>query len=270
MKRRLIAALSLFLAWSYLGTAMACPKTFGASTLKGSYVVIVNPDSRAEGLANTGTLNQATLGLLNFNGAGVVSGSATAVDNNGPITAAVVGTYQVSKNGTGTISLTAGPNPPFSVNPASLSFVLTDLCGDQANFVDLTGNGYNYADQGTLIRQTGTGFRTSVLNGSYVLTLAGQPGVAIGLVAFNGKGSFTGTTSGNADGDFSGVSIAGTYSMNPNGTGTMQFSSNQFLPSGTSSWQFVIGDGAGSAEPILLTWAKVRKTILVSAQHWEL
>ena len=243
MKLSTIAILVAFLGWGQIGTAMACPKVFGASSLKGSYLMTIDPDTRAEDLANTGTLNQATLGLLNVDGAGKISGSATAVDNvDGPITATVTGTYQVASNGTGVITLTAGPNPPFNRTNTPLYFVLSDTCGARADFFDGNG-GYDAADQGTLTKQIGSGFRASTLKGSYVLTVAGQPGVAIGLVSFDGGGGFTGTALASASGGY--VLLSGTYSINTDGTGTMEFPSIPFLL-GTRTWQFVIGDSSGS------------------------
>lgn len=199
----------------------------------------------------------AILGLMNWDGAGNVTGSYTAeqgVDGNQPqqnAAGSLTGTYSTKPDGTGsiTLALDLGITATFAVVMAdggqSMQMVLTNcrFGPEGCNLYPSVFSGVARAAQ------------TAPLNGSYAIQMANAPvpSGTIGTAKFDGAGnvvlSYTTVNIGNDD--KSGVppiinaTLTGTYSVNPDGTGTMKFATGQSA-SPNATIAFVITDkGSG-------------------------
>ena len=209
----------LALCFAYLAPANKLSSTSAQVTSPhGSYGILVNQwkDTNSN---NTSAL----LGVLNFDGAGNITGSYTLVSKNSPTTGMLTGTYSGNSDGSNTVNLT------FDVGAtATLSLAVTDA-----------GTGLQFmVSGGSLIKPgqvvTGTGRIQSALGttpaGSYGFLLNvwpdanNQPLGVFGVVNLDGTKNITGSyTLVGADigpTPLSG-SFTGTYSINPDSTGTL-------------------------------------------------
>ena len=189
MKLSTIAVLVALLGLGQIGTATACPKVFGASSLKGSYIVTIDLNHRSN-LTNGPSSPGAALGLLDFDGQGDVTGgsvTSTAGSTSGPVS----GTYVVASNGTGTITVQAGPNPPFGTLPCTVDFVMYDGCGQGDDFLELSDFDI-YWDHSALADQAGTSFSAPMLKGTYVVNESWLNRV-VGIASLNSVKTATGT-----------------------------------------------------------------------------
>lgn len=212
----------ILLVFAVYGTAAA--QTFP----KGPFGFVIN--STFSDPATQG--GSAILGLMNFDGSGIVSGSYTfelgAGGSGGEqtINGSFTGTYSSNPNGTGTISIIldahAGVNLTFAmvIDNSDLQLVVTDCVGSLCNLGGSVMSGVGNAGSTKPVTQRS-------LNGSYgVQTTKSSPTpqTTVGGWTFDGAGnvfkSETFVTPGPTVGS---GTLLGTYSVNSDGTGTLNF-----------------------------------------------
>ena len=201
----------------------------------------------------------AILGVMNFDGAGNVTGSYTyevgAGTPNVPQTrtGTFTGTYSSNPDGTGsaTIALdagiTVGLNMLIAESGRSLQLVATNCSGGGCDLVGTSFSGIARAGQ------------AGSLNGSYGFQFNNSPyaGGSLGVAKFDGAGNVSVSLTFIGAGDSNGVTSVfmgtqtGTYSINPDGSGTLNFPA---VPgqSQSQTYAFVVTDG-GSALLVLQT-----------------
>ena len=196
----------------------------------------------------------AMLGLMNFDGAGNVSGTydlefgSGGVEQKASITGSLTGTYSSNPDGTGMIFLTLdiGVNAAFAMvidnRGRTLEMVLTSCAGPICDLSGSVFSGVAEIEFTGLVHPIHQGF----LNGSYGLQFTKSsptPFTQIEVWTFDGAGNVC--TSGTGVGPGPNVQT-GTrcvaYSLNPDGTGTI------FLPLQPGAligqtWVFVIANG---------------------------
>jgi hypothetical protein len=206
---------------------------------------------------------QAILGVMNFDGAGNVTGPYTyqigALGDRAAqtITGTFTGTYSAKPDGTGSVTaaLDAGIGFTFAMVTAesgqSLQLVMTNCTfgSEGCNFFATVTSG---------IAKAAT---AASLNGSYAFQFQNTPNPTgtIGVMSFDGAGnvamSFISVGPGKDDtsgqAPLSSGTITGTYSSNPDGSGTINFPA-QPGQSASSTFAFVITDG-GSGLLLLQT-----------------
>jgi hypothetical protein len=241
-------------AFSSLLSAMLLALTLlpAVSAQSGSYGFLINAwlSPQAE---DSGT---AFLGVMNFDGAGNVTGSLTfqrgagakaAQTRTGPLTA----TYSSNPDGTGSVTL------PFG---GVLTFTFAMVIGDGGQSFQLVGTHLDGGDiSGTVYDGFARAAYAGPLKGSYTFQLNNSPVPAgtIGVVSFDGAGNVSvKSTSVGAGTDpnqppVSSGTLTGTYSINPDGSGTINLpvQAGQSTP---SAFAIVITDG-GSGLLILQT-----------------
>jgi hypothetical protein len=198
------------------------------------------------------------LGVMNFDGAGNVTGPYTAhisASSNGKpagsLTGTFTGTYVSNPDGTGsvTIALDAGLSFTFAT-------VITDG-GQSIQMVFTGGAGGNFGGDGASgVARSG---QTGSPKGSYGFRLNNSPfpGGTIGVMNFDGAGSVSvslitaGIPEDNGQPPVASGTLTGTYSINPDGSGTVDLAaaSGQTV---NSSFAMVITDG-GSGILLLQT-----------------
>jgi hypothetical protein len=224
-----------------------------STSLSGSFGFLIYI-SLAPTTVDSGT---GLLGVMSFDGAGNVTGSytfqrgSTSTKAAQTFTGTLTGTCNPNSSGTGsvTIALDAGLTATFAM-------VITD--GGQG--LQLVGTNLIGGDvSGEVITGVARAAYAGLLTGSYGFQLNNSPIPAgtIGVADFDGAGnvtvSFTSVgvgTDPNQPPAMSGT-LTGTYSTNPDGSGTMNFPA-QPGQSGNSAFTFVITD-SGSGALLLLT-----------------
>jgi hypothetical protein len=225
----------------------------GSTSLTGSFGFLIN-SWLAPQTSDSGT---AILGVMNFDGAGNVTGPFTFQRGSTSTKAAqtvggtFTGTYSSNPDGTGNITVTLAGALTFTFGMViadggqGLQLVATNLIGG-----DISGSvGSGFARAG----QSGS------LKGSYGFQLNNSPLPAgtIGVANFDGAGnvavSFTSVGVGidPSQPPISRGTLTGIYSTNPDGSGTINFPA-QSGQSGNSAFAFVITDG-GSGLLLLQT-----------------
>ena len=248
--------------WMFsLSVLLLCNSAQGQTTsLSGPYGFLVNAASFMRP-NNNGT---GVLGMLNFDGAGNVTGSYTFEQGlKGPnkptqnIAGSLTGTYSINPDGTGTttLNLDAGLTVTFAMvigsGGQSLHLVMTNcFVGGEGcnNFASMTSGYARAAQAGPLI-------------GSYALELNSSPNPngTVGVLNFDGTGNVTlsFTTVAPGQDDTTGQmpvttgSLSGTYSANSDGTGSIAFNGS-IGASATSSFVYAMTDG-GSRLLLLMT-----------------
>ena len=199
----------------------------------------------------------AFLGVMTFDGSGNVAGSYTfqrgSTSAKAPQTATgtFTGTYSSNPDGTGSVTMTLG-----GVLTITFAMVITDGGqGLQLVATNLIG--------GDISGSVGSGFARAAYAGSpkgsygFQLNNSPLPAGTIGVANFDGAGnvavSFTSVGVGKDPSQppvMTGT-LTGTYSINPDGSGTINFPA-QSGQSGNSAFAFAITDG-GSGVLLLLT-----------------
>jgi hypothetical protein len=194
----------------------------------------------------------AILGVMDFDGAGNVKGSYTfevgssAKQSSQPLTGTLTGTYSSNPDGTGSVTITSDIG-------ITLTFAMVITDGGQGLQLLATNCSGGCSIGGTTtIAGVARAAYVSPLKGSYgfLFNLSPQPAGNIGVASFDGAGnaamSLTFVGLSGTDGQPSVITgtQAGTYSVNPDGTGTMQF--------GNQTYAIVVTDG-GSGLLLLQT-----------------
>ncbi len=223
------------------------------SSLSGSFGFLLSA-SYPDPSSNSGL---ALLGIMNFDGAGNVTGSALAVAGATPGQAAqntpsmLTGTYSTSPDNTGSIILNLAPG-----ETVTLAAVITD--GGQG--IQLAATNCTFPCGRTLLSGVARVAYAGALQGTYGFQLYNSPqsaGAFLGVIGFDGSGNATASSTITSDGGSSGEpsvakgSLTGTYSSNPDGTGTITYPVQPGLAAALSE-AFVITDG-GSGILLLMT-----------------
>jgi hypothetical protein len=203
----------------------------------------------------TQTNGSALLGVMNFDGAGNVTGSYTSEPDTQPAhtnAGAFTGTYSSNPDHTGsiTIKLDTGTSLTFAMVIADggqgLQLVATDCSGGcgvgGANLAQAAFSG------------TARAAYTGAPNGAYGFLGAQSPNVAasVGVATFDGAGNVTMSLTYVAPGGSSPQPFllsgtrTGTYSLNPDGSGTMNFPASG--NGNAQTWVFVITDGGSGLQ----------------------
>lgn len=137
----------------------------------------------------------------------------------------VTGTYDVAANGRGTITLSSLATPInasiYVVSAGKMLFLSTDK------------QSVNSPVAGTILRQTGTPFSISSINGPAVFaiqglgTTAGTSEVRLGLLSTDGAGNFSLVTDQNDGGSVGSKTVSGTYTIATNGRVTLHATTTQ-------------------------------------------
>lgn len=194
---------------------------FSKASLKGSYGFLIN-----RWTANVNTSQFAVVGVMTFDGAGNVTASGTEIKG-GVVQAGVLsGTYAVNSNGTGAINFTTGENPP------QFAIALNSAAAGVARNVQLlvTGDNDNEVVSGVALLQSTTAETYSVasLKGNFTLQfntwtadVNEAQNAAVGVIGLDGKGNLKGSATTMYLGVPYPTTIAGTYTVNSDGSGSM-------------------------------------------------
>jgi hypothetical protein len=197
----------------------------------------------------------AMLGVMNFDGAGNVSGPyALEVGSGGvspkqSIAGSFTGTYSTNPDGTGTISMALDNGDNLTLimvienNSRGLQLAATSWCsGPACHLVPSVVSGVGEAQFNGGPHPIHTGF----LIGSYGVQLtksAPTEGTSLQVVTFDGAGNVTTSGTFVAPGpNVQSGTLTGTYTVNPNGTGTITFPPQPGSLLG-QTWAFVITGG---------------------------
>ena len=163
------------------------------------------------------------LGMITFDGKGNANAWSTIVAGGTSFTKTLTGTYTVSSNGSGTISL-PGAQIVFVANSAAAAHV------KGAQFIEnctSIGSG-NYAIAGIVLSAQATKFSNASLKGSYsfltelwTANANTSPFGMAGILTFDGAGTVTGSYTSVTGGVAQSGALGGTYTVNLNGSGTI-------------------------------------------------
>ena len=220
-----------------------------STTLNGSYGFLINA-LVAQGSNDGGS---AVLGLMNFDGAGNMSGTYTfeiGDSANQPggvnLTGALTGTYTTNADRTGTLNVTLDVGLSFT-----FGMVLTD--GGQGLQLVATGCNGPCDIRGTVASGVARVAHPGSLKGSYGYQFAILPNasVSIGSLSFDGAGNVTSSLlfvgAGKDDPHQPPVvtgNLTGTYTLNPDGSGTIHFPPSD--QSNDQTFSFVSVDGGAA------------------------
>jgi hypothetical protein len=197
----------------------------------------------------------ALLGLMNFDGAGNVTGSYTARSNGGhpQSTGTFTGTYSSMPNGVGvkpgSVTLTLDIGITFS-----LDMVVTD--GGQGLQLVATNCGGGCDPAGAVFSGVARAAYTGPVNGSYGFQFNSTPvpSAFLGAVSFDGAGNAAmsitnvGAPQEGSPPPVGSGTLQGTYSLNPDGSGTVTLTD----PSGNPDQTFAIVSTDGGSGLLLV------------------
>jgi hypothetical protein len=249
-----VLTLTLICSFAYFAPGNMLRAVSAQSTLpSGSFGFLLN-SWLAPTTNDSGT---AILGLMNLDGAGNVTGpvifqrGSTSTKAAQSVAAKLTGTYSSNPDGTGIVTATVA---------GALTFTFAMVIADGGQSLQLVGThliGGNAG--GEVIDGFARAAYAGPLKGSYAFQLNNSPVPAgtIGVMSFDGAGnvaaSFTsvGVGSDPSQPPVSSGTNTGTYSINPDGSGTINLasSSGQFA---NSTFAFVITD-SGSGLLLLQT-----------------
>ena len=193
---------------------------FSNASLKGSYSFLTNLWT-----ANVNTSPFDMAGVMTFDGAGTVTGSYTSVTGGVAQSGALGGTYTVNSNGSGTITFTTGSTAQFAIT-------LDSTAAKVAHGVQLlqTNDSSNEIVSGAAVLQATTAetYSGASLKGNFArqnndwtadVNQAESGGTD--LYTFDGKGNLKVLRQFVAGGVFHTGTTTGTYTVKPDGSGTL-------------------------------------------------
>lgn len=217
----------------------------------GPYGFVLNATFREPSLHG----GAAMLGLMNFDGAGNVSGTynvefgSGGVEQQASITGSFTGTYSSNPDGTGAVSIALDDGDYLTVamliddRGRGLKLAATSWCtGPVCGLFGAVVSGVGEAQFSGAVHPIRVGF----LNGSYGLQFTKSsptPFTEIAVWTFDGAGNVCTSVTGVGPGpNVQTDTRCGTYALNPDGTGTI------FLPLQPGAligqtWVFVISEG---------------------------
>jgi hypothetical protein len=190
---------------------------------------------------------RAVVGQMTADGQGNVTGSWTMSLNGTVSTGNFTGTYSISKNCTGSITLknedfpTADYNIVLDDSHRGFQMIQTDNGTAQPGFA---------LAQGTVTcgltgkKQT---FATNLLGTVITSSTTADVATVVGQVTLDGKGNISGTQTSSVGGMISTVSVTGTYTQNADCTGTAQVT-----PTGSATANFNTVAVNGGKELLLI------------------
>jgi len=205
--------------------------SFSEANLKGSYSYMLHKWTVA-----VGKNQYAEVGVMTFDGAGNMTGSATAVGGGVPKSGTLSGTYTVNPIGSGTIKITSIlSNPPTYY----LGFVLNSISSGLAHSFQFAqiGNHNNVVISGSAQIQSATAMQYSAasLQGSFTFlynSWSADPKFdeigGIGILTFDGAGNLEGWLTGVDRGVAQLLTFTGSYLVNSDGTcsGSLELSNS--------------------------------------------
>ena len=221
--------------------------TFTDASLKGPYSILLE-----KWLSDQNSKPETLVGVFNFDGNGNVSISSFTDNNGGTVTTGTgTGTYSMKSKGTGSIkaSLSNGDSGTFSIvldaNGKGFQLILT-RCANGCGSGVLSG---------TAVASGGSSFSNASLKGKYeFLTVRWPSGQnpdsnnVIGILNFDGAGAVTASATQDDAGNVQTITASGTYSVSPDGSGTMTLTDKQ----GSIAFAFAI-NSAGKGSQIIGT-----------------
>ena len=238
---------------------------FSNASLKGGYSFLVN-----RWTADV-TANQfAVMGVMTFDGAGNVTASYTMISGGSVTTGTLGGTYAVKSNGTGTIKFTTGTNPP------QFAITLNSTAAGVAHGVQLlqTNDSSNEVVSGTALLQSTTAGKYSVANvkgnfgfqwNEWTADVNNSQEGCVGIVSFDGKGNLKGSQKNMSGGVLKTGTFTGTYTVNPDGSGSMSMTDNRGDKSQTAfALNSVAAGQAKGAQFLVTSTGGNNKNIVVS------
>ena len=224
--QKFCCTLLAFTAAVAIGSASAA--TCSNATLKG---VAGSLDAGFNGGLPETTLTQAT-----FDGQGNLSGTVTDSTNGTITTGTFTGTYSVSKNCTGSLTVKFQNG-----STASENFVLDD----SKKGAQMIRTDSGLVKSGLVLDQGAVTCGATGKKATFAANLTGTingigPAAAVGQATLDGKGNISGTGTFSLDGSILTGSISGTYTENSNCTGTAAITPQGFS---TLNFDFVVVNG---------------------------
>src|SRR6267143_235695 len=240
------------------------------------------PNAADAGVCTAPRQDILRVGVITFNGSGGVTGRTIATTDDGQSTVVkdlnFSGTYTVNPDGTGTLSI-APTVATADEGPETYSFVLNKGDVNRPSTVDLaetdnTGGGAKIFLTGKATSAKATTFSLSDLSSTFsfrltpaesfapflnpatcphaadagVCTAPRQDILRVGVMTFDGSGGVTGHTIATTDDGQSTVvkdfNFSGTYTVDPDGTGTLSISPTAAIADeGQETYSFVLNKG---------------------------
>jgi hypothetical protein len=204
-----------------------------------------------------GTLSVVVVGQLTFDGQGDISSASWTETNNGSITTGTTtGSYLISPNCTGTLTLNDEDlglshfNIYLNTGSKMFQMIQTDPSNQP---------GFGLAE-GTVT--CGLSGKKLYLTTNLVGFVSGVPVDTVGTVTLNGEGNITGTETFTTNGVVKTLAVTGTYTENSNCTGTWQVTPSGGTP--TSFNTVVVNNGTG----LLLIQTDPSTITAGNAQQW--
>ena len=247
-----VSALTLILVAGFAYLAPGAGLTsFAAQSASpsGSYGFLIN-----SAVSRTSSdVGSAVAGVLNFDGAGNLTGSYTLelAAKNGQsaqtLSGGITGTYSTNPDGTGTATIALD---------LGLTFTFSTLLTDGGHTMQLVGTQCSCNIGGDVISGIARSAYTGPLKGSFGFHLdaSPEPSTVIGVVSFDGSGnaavSFTAVAAGHDPNQVTQApvingTLTGTYSTNADGTGMLTLTDPSGQAAGT--FAFVMTDGGSGA-----------------------
>jgi hypothetical protein len=218
------------LMFMVIALALSAQASFSNASLKGGYSFLIN-----RWTADVNTNEDATVGVVTFDGAGNVTASYTSISGGVVQTGTASGTYTVNSNGTGAINFTTGSNPP------KFAIILNSTAAGLAHGVQLlrTDKNANLVESGTALLQSTTAATYTLasvkgklgfqLNDWTADVTRSEDGI-VGIFTFDGTGNVKGSFTGMSRGVLQTGSITGTYTVNSDGSGSMSLTAGTGTP----------------------------------------
>ena len=219
---RLILAvlLCLFLV-TLSASAQVRPAKYSNKSLKGAYSFLADT-----WLSNPSDSPQSSLGIFSFDGAGNLTVTVTINESGTVMTGTGTGTYSVAKTGTGSMNITLSFG-----NTVTFAIVL-DSAGKSFQFLQTSctgcGGTSTDVDEGTATAMGASSFSNASLKGSYewlalkwTSSQNSNAAVRVGTATFDGVSNVNTAGTQVIAGQASSYSASGTYSVNSDGSGSM-------------------------------------------------
>ncbi len=230
---RHFAVLASVLAYAYVAPGFAIAAAPGTAP-NGAFAFLLSSSSS---YARPNHNGDAMLGVMNFDGAGNVTGPYTLKfsalgDRPGQtITGAFTGTYSISDSGIGSMTM--------AIDALPLTLKLAIAVADGGRSLQLVATNCTIGSDGCNFFgqvRSGTAVASTIapsLNGSYAFQLNNSPvpTTTVGVVSFDGGGNattffttvFPGMDDTSGEAPQQSGTLKGTFTVNPDGTGVLTF-----------------------------------------------